>query len=834
MPNRRKKKLFAKKYRKVSLLLFAMMLLTTSVSMFALTDATTNPAIDASTGPASDVASPVTAAESEPSAIPESEPPVILESEPPVIPESEPPVIPESEPPVIPENQPPTTPESESPTTPGSEAENGTAGTTAASPMGTTSSTAPSYYKLWENWGGWWQDAEKSTWNFDDDDLCWAATASNVLAWAGWIHGSGMTTCDQAFAHFQAHWTDAAGHTTRGWEWWFDGTLPSYGAQVDVAGGGNFYPTLTVDDYYDWSGDNKTLLQQIDSRLQQGYGIGLGISKGEDVGHAITCWGVNYNPSYNPSDPDYTKYLGIWVTDSDDNKLDDLLLPWLGNAGIQNRLRYYTVDYSVSNEKWYFSGPGWFEYGGIFSPGWYIDDISWLAAGPGIAPKVDAGPDQTVDEGDAVFFGGTCVSPGPAPTKMWDFGDGSITSGSLSPSHTYSNPGGYTVTLTVTDPQGDWTTDTLTVTVEKVVPTAYAGSDQTVDEGATVSLSGSYSYSGTGTLTIVWAFGDGATAAGSLTPQHQYVDDGTYTVTLTIIDHDGDVGTDTLTITVNNVAPTLTLGGAGSTDEGAVYTLTLQATDPGTDTISAWGIDWGDGLSEIVLSNPTAVNHTYAEGPNSCIIRANATDEDGTHEAGDTLAVTVNNVAPTATISGTAQPNPYFILPIVHTLTFSGSFTDPGCYDTHTIEWDFGDGSPLVTGTLIAFYSYSAPGDYTVSFIVTDDDGGIGTDTVEVTVLTAKEASHVVNEYIQNLQDSVFKNNPSQRKNAFNNKFSAIDHKLDNGAYKDAADCLQNSIRGKTDGLIDGNPNNDWILDKKAQTAICMMLDDLIGYLRAL
>ena len=34
------------------------------------------------------------------------------------------------------------------------------------------------------------------------------------------------------------------------------------------------------------------------------------------------------------------------------------------------------------------------------------------------------------------------------------------------------------------------------------------------------------------------------------------------------------------------------------------------------------------------------------------------------------------------------------------TVLFSGSFTDPGTADTHTIEWDFGDGSPVVTGTL--------------------------------------------------------------------------------------------------------------------------------------
>ena len=44
---------------------------------------------------------------------------------------------------------------------------------------------------------------------------------------------------------------------------------------------------------------------------------------------------------------------------------------------------------------------------------------------------------------------------GDVLSRRWSFGDGSIRSGGQSPSHTYTTPGDYIVTLTVTDPDGE-------------------------------------------------------------------------------------------------------------------------------------------------------------------------------------------------------------------------------------------------------------------------------------------------------------------------------------------------------------------------------------------
>jgi hypothetical protein len=108
-------------------------------------------------------------------------------------------------------------------------------------PLADATPTGESYL-VYEHWGGTWHDAEKSPSNSEDDLMCWAAAASNILAWSGWGLVEGMATADAMFAYFQDHWTDQTGIMQAGWDWWFDGTNPTQGwsgwSQVDVPGGG--------------------------------------------------------------------------------------------------------------------------------------------------------------------------------------------------------------------------------------------------------------------------------------------------------------------------------------------------------------------------------------------------------------------------------------------------------------------------------------------------------------------------------------------------------------------------------------------------------------------
>lgn len=184
-------------------------------------------------------------------------------------------------------------------------------------------------YFGYEDWGGTWHDAEKTVGNTEDDQMCWAAAASNILDWTGWGFpaGENFSNEDDVFGYFQDHWTDQGGLMAFGWDWWFDGTNFSAGwdrwSQVDEPGGGFWDPPYYFIDYYYeyYSDDNDGLaLAAIDTYLHSGYGVTLGIyydsnnDGNNDGGHALTCWGYDYGDV--PGDD----YLGIWVTDSDDNK----------------------------------------------------------------------------------------------------------------------------------------------------------------------------------------------------------------------------------------------------------------------------------------------------------------------------------------------------------------------------------------------------------------------------------------------------------------------------------------------------------------------------------
>ena len=56
---------------------------------------------------------------------------------------------------------------------------------------------------------------------------------------------------------------------------------------------------------------------------------------------------------------------------------------------------------------------------------------------------------------------------------VWDFGDGITATGSLTPTHTYTEANVYLVTLTVTDDDTGMGTDTAVVTVEESIEVYY-------------------------------------------------------------------------------------------------------------------------------------------------------------------------------------------------------------------------------------------------------------------------------------------------------------------------------------------------------------------------
>jgi len=264
-------------------------------------------------------------------------------------------------------------------------------------------------------------------------------------------------------------------------------------------------------------------------------------------------------------------------------------------------------------------------------------------------PAVEAGNNQTVNEGDTVSFIGNFTDTGTSDTHTieWNFDDGTPGStGTLEPTHVYADNGTYTVTLTVTDDDGASTSDTLNVTVENVAPVVDAGLDQIANEGDTVSFAGNFTDPGTAdTHLIEWDFGDATPiSSGTLTPTHTFEDNGTYTVNLTVTDDDGASTSDTLIVTVNNVAPVLDEGADQTVQWGDNMTLSRSFTDPGDDSWTA-EIDWGDDSQEegILSSKTITATHLYSI-PGEYICTLTVLDDDGGVGSGN-MHVTVTTRA---------------------------------------------------------------------------------------------------------------------------------------------------------------------------------------------
>jgi PKD repeat protein len=159
----------------------------------------------------------------------------------------------------------------------------------------------------------------------------------------------------------------------------------------------------------------------------------------------------------------------------------------------------------------------------------------------------------------ARFDNGSSDPDGDPLTYAWNFGDGG-TSTDASPSHTYANPGTYSVGLTVNDNHGGsaGTSQSVTVSRPNAAPQVGFGS-------STNGLSANFTADvrdpdGDSISSYAWDFGDGQNGSGASTG-HTYGSAGTYHVTLTATDSRGASGSGAADVTVT--APSTGGGGGG-------------------------------------------------------------------------------------------------------------------------------------------------------------------------------------------------------------------------------------------------------------------------------
>jgi len=278
-------------------------------------------------------------------------------------------------------------------------------------------------------------------------------------------------------------------------------------------------------------------------------------------------------------------------------------------------------------------------------------------------------------------------------------------------------------------------------------PVAHAGGPYTVNEGGAVTLDASTSSDPDNNIALYeWDLNNDGVydGAAGVTAEVAFPDNGSYTVGLKVTDDYDEFDTDTAEITVVNVSPLVDAGQGASLNEGDTFIGSGSFADPGADTWTAT-VDYGDGAGVEALAlnagKAFTLNHTYPNDGDFTVEVCVSDDDSGV--GCDTLTVSVANVAPIIeTLSAPLDPSQ-----VGTTLETSATFTDPGVHDTHTANWDWGDGSTsegVVDGYNISgSHPYDTPGVYTVALAVVDDDGGVDTATFRYVVIYDPEGGFV-------------------------------------------------------------------------------------------
>ncbi|PZR27834.1 MAG: hypothetical protein DI535_08790 [Citrobacter freundii] len=319
--------------------------------------------------------------------------------------------------------------------------------------------------------------------------------------------------------------------------------------------------------------------------------------------------------------------------------------------------------------------------------------------------------------------------------------------------------GVYKFELTVTDNAGATGKDTMTVTVNvpavpKQAPVAYTGPNVSITlPVSSINVNGNGSYDPDGTIsTYRWTKIEGPVQFAIVSPNQVQTTinnlvQGVYRFELAVTDNDGLTGKDTMTVTVNPAPapnqPPVSVAGIDKTITLPVNTVSLSGTgsfDPdGTITAYQWAKISGPAASTIVTATQaeTVVNN-LAQGVYQ--FELTVTDNKGA-TAKDTVMVTVNPApAPNLPPVANAGIDKVITLP-ANTVTLSGNSSyDPDGTIT-AYQWTKLTGPAsfsIATGTQVQTVINSlVQGVYTFELRVTDNNGAIGRDTVQVAVNAA-------------------------------------------------------------------------------------------------
>jgi hypothetical protein len=382
-------------------------------------------------------------------------------------------------------------------------------------------------------------------------------------------------------------------------------------------------------------------------------------------------------------------------------------------------------------------------------------------AAPNLAPTANAGADKTITlpTNSVSLSGSGTDSDGSIPSYSWTKISGPSAFNIVSSSSAVTTVSGlvqgtYQFELKVTDNNGAIGRDTVQLTVNtapNLAPTANAGADKTITLPTnSVSLSGNGTDSDGSISSYSWTKISGPsafniTSSSSAVTNVSGLVQGTYQFELKVTDNNGAIGKDTVQVTVNaapNLAPT---ANAGADKTITLPTNSVSLSGNGTDSdgsISSYSWTKISGPSAFnIVSSSSAVTTVSGLVQGTYQFELKVTDNNGAIGK-DTVQLTVNaanNIAPKAN----AGPDNVINLP-VNSVILSGSGTDiDGTIAAYSWTKIFGSSAFTIKNSSSATSEVSGltEGIYRFELKVTDNNGAVGKDTIQVTVNAPKNLS---------------------------------------------------------------------------------------------
>lgn len=364
------------------------------------------------------------------------------------------------------------------------------------------------------------------------------------------------------------------------------------------------------------------------------------------------------------------------------------------------------------------------------------------------APVSNAGPDQTLNEGSVVVLDGSASSDpdGNPITYKWTAPSGITLSSTSVAKPTFTAPNvtvdtPYTFSLTVNDGQANSSIDQVTITVKQfnTIPIARAGSDQSVNEGANVTLNGSTSSDpDSDAITYKWTPPSGITLSSTTTSTVTFTApevsvNTPYIFSLVVNDGKSNSTIDQVVITVNQVnkAPVANAGTDTNAPENKVFQLNGSlSSDPDNDALTYnWTPPAGITLSSATVSNPTFTAPDVVVGTNYIFMLV--VHDGKLNSPVDQVVITVTpNQVPTAN-AGSDQT-----VYQGKSITLNGSLSSDPNNDPLSYHWTAPSGISLINTSSAnpGFISPFVSSNTDLSFKLTVNDGQVDSQEDEVII----------------------------------------------------------------------------------------------------